>query len=209
MYSMKKYIFFMIIFLSFNLFSNNLLIEGELPMTYNRILKIARIGNPILRQIAKEITDPTSREIKQVIQDMKDTFDDFQGSAVGLAAPQVNFSLKIVIVQVPEVEKTNFKGFPLTVMINPSYKPLSNEIINDYEGCLSIPGFMGLVPRYKDIKYTYLDEDVKIHEEEAHGYLARVIQHETDHVNGILYIDRMKDLSTFGLVEEIQKKRNE
>lgn len=178
-------------------------------MSHSRILKIAEIGNPILRKIAKEIEDPTSEEIKQIIKDMKDTFDDFQGTAAGLAAPQVNFSLKIIIVQVPETEKTNFKGLPLTVMINPSFEPLTQDIVCDYEGCLSIPDYIGKVPRYKDILYTYIDENGKPHKEEAHGYVAKAIQHEIDHVNGILYIDRIEDLTTFGLIEEIQKKHKE
>lgn len=174
-----KYIYFMTLFISFNLFSNNLLVEGSIPMESKmifpkRILKIARIGNPILRQVASDVTDFSSVELKKIIKDLKDTFEDFQGTAVGLAAPQVNISLKIILIQVPEVEKTNYQGIPLTVMINPTYSNITDEIVSDYEGCLSIPGLMGMVPRYKDISYSYQDEDGKIIKQEAHGFFARL-----------------------------------
>lgn len=203
-----KCIKFLLIFACFNVFSNKTPDSGE-EMSYDRILKISRIGNPILRQEAEDVNDILSQEIKNIIQDMKTTFKDFGLTAVGLAAPQINCSLKIMILQIPIIEQKELEGFPLTVMINPQYKPLKEEKSNEYEGCLSIPGFMGLVPRYTDIAYSYQDEEGNLIQGEAHGYLARVFQHEYDHLLGKLYIDRIEDFSTFGLVEEIRKNISE
>ena len=174
-------------------------------MLQDRILKIAKIGNPVLRREAQEVKDISSEEIRNIIRDMKTTFNDYKLDAVGLAAPQVNISLKIIIIQVPKIENEKFEGFPMTVLINPEWKPLSEKKIYDFEGCLSICDYQGIVPRYKEISFSYQNENGDLIQGEAHGYLARVLQHECDHLIGKLYIDRIEDLSSFGLTEEIKK----
>lgn len=202
-----KSFYIALLFACLNLFSQDKT-EEEKKMNYNHILQITKIGNPILRQISEEVTNIFSPEIKSIIRDMKSTFEDLNNTAVGLAAPQVNFPVKIIIIQIPKIESENFDGFPLTVMINPKFTPLSEEKVINYEACLSLPGLRGKVSRYKEISYSYQDEEGKIINGTAKGYFAKVIQHEYDHLIGKLYIDRMEDLSTLGYGKEIKKVKS-
>lgn len=188
------------------------LMESEMRMKHNqgRILKIARMGHPILKEIAQRVKDPLAPEIGQLIQDMEATVKYLNCS--GLAAPQVFSSLRVVIFRVitttdnPAYELTpeyDPEGVPWTVMINPIITPLSQEITLGWESCLSLPGLMGRVPRYHSIQYTYLNQKGEEEKRTAHGFHARVVQHECDHLDGILYCQRMKDTSDFGFKEEI------
>ena len=163
------------------------------------ILKIIRMGHPVLTKKAKEIKDPTSKEVAHIVDDMIATIEDM-GDYAGLAAPQVHISLRIVILT-PNGEP------PLTVMINPTWHHISEEKELGWEGCFSIPDMLGEVPRYRSIKYNYYDLEGKKISKEAHGFHARVVQHECDHLDGILYPQRMKDFSRFGFVKEIVKHR--
>jgi len=177
------------------------------------ILKIARIGHPVLSRTADMVADPTAPDILRLIADMVDTLADAGG--VGLAAPQVHVPKRVVIFHVPESrarEETNGdedesedepEAVPMTVLINPEIEPLDDETSSGVEACLSLPGMMGLVPRYKRIRYKAVTPSGSIIEHEASGFHARVVQHECEHLDGILYPMRMDDLSTFGFSEEM------
>ena len=170
------------------------------------ILKIARMGNPVLQIRAKEISKPRSHEVSQIITFMKDTLEDSKG--VGLAAPQVHVSQRIVIIHINEEVAKEYKCeiVPLTVLINPEITILTEERESDWEGCLSIPGMLGKVPRFTRIRYRALTPKGKMIEKEATGFHARVIQHECDHLDGVLYPMRMDDLTLLGFEEEIRNR---
>jgi peptide deformylase len=161
------------------------------------ILKIAKMGHPLLLQKAKEVRDPTSPEIKKLVNDMFDTLNDLGGSGVGLAAPQVHISLQIVIFEAANENETS-----LITLINPKIEVLTKETSIDWEGCLSVPGLRGKVSRPNKIKYTGLDIEGNKIETIAEGFDARVVQHECDHLFGVLYPQRMKDLSSLQFVSE-------
>ena len=168
-----------------------------------RVLKIARMGHPILSQVAEEI-DPTSEEAKQIVRDMAATLLDY-GEVGGLAAPQVFIPKRILFYNVPKRRGDEFnpEGIPLTVIANVSYEPITDEKVTQLEACLSLPDMAGAVERYKGVSYKYQDMDGNWHEEEAWGYHAKVIQHETDHLEGIMYPQRMTDMSKFGHLTEV------
>ena len=161
------------------------------------ILKIAKMGHPLLLQKAKEVSDPTSPEIKKLVNDMFDTLNDLGGSGIGLAAPQVHVSLQIVIFEAANENETS-----LITLINPKIEVLTKETSIDWEGCLSVPGLRGKVSRPNKIKYTGLDMEGNKIETIAEGFNARVVQHECDHLFGVLYPQRMKDLSSLQFVSE-------
>lgn len=167
------------------------------------ILKIARMGHPVLRMNAAEVADPTDARIHALIADMVETMADAPG--VGLAAPQVHAPLRVVVFRVPGDRTENKEDVPLTALINPEIEPIGEETEEGFEGCLSVPGMTGKVSRYKKIRYRGLGPDGKEIVREAEGYHARVVQHECDHLDGILYPMRMADLSSFGFVDEISR----
>jgi peptide deformylase len=132
----------------------------ETPTYPTRILKIARMGHPILYRKAEEVSDPTDPLIHQHIDDMKATLEDLGAVGTGLAAPQVHLSLRIIFFAVSQNQARDshlLRGIPLTPLINPTYETISEEMESGWEGCLSIPGLRGLVPRFKSIRYTYRD----------------------------------------------------
>ena len=159
------------------------------------ILKIAKMGHPILRQPAEAVVDPSAPEVRSLLAHMKETMVDAQGA--GLAAPQVYVPKRVVIFVVPVSPEDDVEEQDgvLTVLINPTITPLSDEREMGWEGCLSVPGLRGLVPRYRQIQYTGFDQHGGKIEREATGFHARVVQHECDHLDGILYPQRMDDLS--------------
>jgi peptide deformylase len=171
------------------------------------ILKIARMGHPVLKRSADPVADPKAEEIQRLIQDMLDTLADIGGA--GLAAPQVHVPLRLVMFHVPAArmarEGEAAMTVPMTVLINPEITPLTEEKALGVEACLSVPGLAGLVPRYTHIRYRGLDAHGQMIGREARGFHARVVQHECDHLDGILYPMRMTDLSTLGFVEELQR----
>ncbi len=159
------------------------------------IMKIARMGHPILRRPAEAVADPLSDDIQDLIGHMYDTMVDAQGA--GLAAPQIYVPKRVVLFVAPFAAD----GAPddegedlLNVLINPEIEPLSQEMTEDWEGCLSVPGLRGLVPRYRHIRYRGLDQNGDSVNREASGFHARVVQHECDHLDGMLYPQRMNDL---------------
>ena len=175
------------------------------------ILKIARLGHPVLHKkatIIKNLPDPT---IQKLIEDMTETMLDAKG--IGLAGPQVHVSKQVTIFRVPE-EESEVKDEPIkiTVLINPKLSKISDETNNDWEGCLSIPGMSGLVKRFSKIRYEGFDLNGNVINRTAEGLHARAVQHEYDHLMGIMYINRLADSRAFGFSDEIEsfwKKRNE
>jgi peptide deformylase len=167
------------------------------------ILKIARMGHLVLQQKAEEVEDPTASEIHRLINDMNETLDDVGG--IGLAAPQVHEGQRVVIYYEPgRTDEEDAKE--LTVLINPVIKPLDEEVEVGWESCLSLPGLTGAVPRHTHICYTGLTPEGEEFEREAHGFHARVLQHECDHLDGILYPMRMTNMAYFGFAEEMRER---
>ena len=172
------------------------------------ILKIAKMGHPILCKKAKKIEDPTSKDVKILVKDMLETLDDLGGGGVGLAAPQVHVSLQLIIFEVPTDRSETEKNIPLTILINPKIQMLTKKTETDWEGCLSVPGLRGKVERPKKIKYSGFDLNGNKIETIAEGFHARVVQHEYDHLLGILYPQRMKDISSLQFVSEARHTSN-
>ncbi|MCC7048605.1 MAG: peptide deformylase [Alphaproteobacteria bacterium] len=168
------------------------------------ILKIARMGHPVLRRRADEVADPTAPEIRRLAEDMLETMRDAPGT--GLAAPQVHVPLRLVIFEVAEAraEREKSQSVPLTVMVNPVIEPLDDARSLGWEGCLSVPGLAGMVPRSERIRYRFQTLDGDRVEREAEGFHARVVQHECDHLDGMLYPQRMDDLSLLVFTEELK-----
>ena len=163
------------------------------------ILKIAKLGHPVLLKKTKKIIEFSSDSLKKIIYDMSETMIDYKG--IGLAAPQVHLSKKIIIFRNPDIEEKS--KIHITPLINPIFEPLSEEKEDDWEGCLSIPGMQGLVRRYKKISYSGYDIDGNKITNNVEGLHARVIQHEVDHLNGVLYTERLADKKAFGFEREI------
>ena len=171
------------------------------------ILKIAKLGHPVLLKKTNEISNLNDIDLKKIIYDMSETMIDANG--IGLAAPQVHLSHRLFIYRNPDIEEE--EKIKVSVLINPLIENISNETEDDWEGCLSIPGMSGLVRRSKKIKYSAIDLKGEKVSGEVEGLHARVIQHEFDHLNGILYTSRLADKRAFGYSEEIEKfwKKND
>ncbi len=170
------------------------------------LLKIARMGHPVLIGRAEDDADPDARDIRRLVEDMMETMDD--GHGVGLAAPQVHAGRRVIIFKAP-AERTGDEAdasatSALTALINPSFEPLSDEMALGWEGCLSIPGITGAVPRHVRIRYRGTEICGREVEREASGFHARVVQHEIDHLDGVLFPMRMTDLSLLSFNEELR-----
>ena len=165
------------------------------------ILKIARMGHPVLARRAEPVSDPSAPEIRRLVADMVETMIDANGA--GLAAPQVHVPLRLVVFQAPEgradpglSEDERFDHTaPLTVLVNPEIEIVGPELEGGWEGCLSVPGLRGFVERPYHIRYRGFDHECRAVARTAKGFHARVVQHECDHLDGILYPSRMNDLS--------------
>ena len=165
------------------------------------ILKIARMGHPVLKRRATEVPDPTAPAIRRLVDDMVETMTDAGGA--GLAAPQVHVPLRVVVFHVPPGRSG--ETVALTVLVNPVVEILTDDRVSDFEGCLSVPGFVGVVPRATRVRYRAVGLDGVAFEREAEGFHARVVQHECDHLDGILYPQRMTDMRLFGYVDEVKR----
>ncbi len=164
------------------------------------ILKVARMGHPVLRGKAREIAPEGfgSPELAGFIGDLIETMQEYAG--VGLAAPQVHEGLRLFVMQTdPDDEAT------LRVVVNPKLTPLGNEDWEDWEGCLSIPDIHGRVPRNDRVRLEALDAQGQAYAEELEGFAARVCQHEYDHLDGLIFFDRMRDFSTLCFGEEYRR----
>jgi peptide deformylase len=173
------------------------------------ILKIARMGHPVLAGTASPVADPTDPEIRRLVGDMIQTMEDADGA--GLAAPQVHIPLRIVVFQAPgeraEDGLSDDESFdrtaPLTVLINPVIEIADPNLEGGWEGCLSVPGLRGWVERPRAVRYAGLDLAGNRVVRAATGFHARVVQHECDHLDGILYPSRMRDMSKLFFESEI------
>lgn len=161
---------------------------------------VRKMGDPVLLQRAAEVDQFDTPELHALIQDMHDTMEAMDGA--GIAAPQIGVSLRVVIFGVgknpryPDAEQV-----PYTVLINPKLTPLGSEMEDGWEGCLSVPGLRGIVPRHARLHYTGLDQYGNVIDRIASGFHARVVQHECDHLDGILYPMRIKDLRNLGYTD--------
>jgi peptide deformylase len=170
------------------------------------ILKVARLGHPILRSKAKPIDpkDITSAPIQKLIDDMLDTMSEYHG--IGLAAPQVHEQLRVFVALLdagrPEGDDTQSEP---AVLINPELTRVGDETIEDWEGCLSIPDIRGQVPRAREIKVRAFDRKGERLEFNARDFTARVIQHETDHLDGVLFFDRMRSFQSLTFLDEYSR----
>jgi len=165
------------------------------------ILKIARMGHPVLAKRAQAVADPAAPEIRRLVADMVETMIDANGA--GLAAPQVHVPLRVVVFQAPdersdpdlsEAERFDHTA-PLTILVNPEIEVLEPALEGGWEGCLSVPGLRGYVERPFHIRYRGFDQGGKPVSRIAKGFHARVVQHECDHLDGILYPQRMRDMT--------------
>ena len=161
---------------------------------------VRKMGDSVLLQRAAEVEAFDTPELHALIQDMHDTMEAMDGA--GIAAPQIGVSLRVVIFGVgknpryPDAEQV-----PYTVLINPKLKPLGDEMEEGWEGCLSVPGLRGIVPRFARLHYTGFDQYGNAIDRIASGFHARVVQHECDHLDGILYPMRIKDLRNLGYTD--------
>lgn len=176
------------------------------------ILKIARMGHPILRARAADVPDPTAPEVSRLVDAMIETMEDADGT--GLAAPQVHMPWRIVVYKVEadrmadeEEEGIGEGGVPLTVLINPVITPIGEDTNVGFEACLSVPGMAGPVRRFNRVHVTYQTLEGEEIGFDADDFHARVIQHECDHLDGILYPSRIEDMSQFGFVEELSRNQ--
>lgn len=165
------------------------------------IRPVLRMGDSRLLRVALPVSDFTSPELADLLQDLRDTMAHLDGA--GLAAPQIGVNLRVVIFGSDEINPRYPDAAPVpgTVLINPVLTPLADEVEVGWEGCLSVPGLRGSVPRWNKLRYAGFDEHGRHFEREVDGFHARVVQHECDHLDGILYPMRMKDFSQFGFVE--------
>jgi peptide deformylase len=162
------------------------------------ILKVARMGHPVLRTRARalEPSELKSPAIQRLIDDMLETMKEYQG--IGLAAPQVHEGVRLFVAGSLDEEH----GFPLTILANPEITIVGPDVVEDWEGCLSIPDVRGRVPRARQIQVRALDRQGRKVELKVSGFTARVMQHETDHLDGVLFLDRMKSFESLTFLEE-------
>jgi peptide deformylase len=170
------------------------------------ILKVARLGHPVLRQQAEPVAPEAIRSagVQQFIDDMIETMREYDGA--GLAANQVHVPRQIAVIEVQQNPRyPEAPEIPLTVVINPVVTPLTEETEEGWEGCLSVPDMRGAVPRYTAVRLDCLDREGNAVSVVAKDFFARVIQHETDHLNGIVYVDRIRDMRTLSHIAEWQR----
>jgi len=159
------------------------------------ILKVAVLGNPVLRVPAEPVKNIQAPDIQRLIDDMIETMREYRGA--GLAAPQVHRPLQIALIEAEEDRNGREESSrPLTVLINPRVVPLTDQMIEDWEGCLSLPDLRGKVPRYTEIEVQAHDRRGRSLHLRVNNFFARAIQHECDHLNGIVFLDRMKSFDT-------------
>jgi peptide deformylase len=160
------------------------------------------MGHPLLRQEAAPVTEFGTTQLRTLIVDMEDTMRAYSGA--GLAAPQIGVSLRVVMFEVRENPRyPNVAPIPLTVLVNPKLTPLDRETEDGWEGCLSVPGMRGLVSRYRRLHYRAFTPDGVMIEGKVEGFHARVVQHEADHLYGVLYPQRLKDIKSFGFEDAL------
>jgi peptide deformylase len=176
------------------------------------ILKVARIAHPVLRSPARPVPKEAFRDrlFQKLVDDMRETMYEYEG--VGLAAPQVHEGLRLAVIEVPGKDDRSEAEVPFMVLVNPVVIPLGDERENGWEGCLSIPDLRGVVARLTRLRLDALDRDGKPYSREASGFFARVVQHECDHLDGNVYLDRMEGMRSLTFIKEMEdhlKKQEE
>jgi peptide deformylase len=169
------------------------------------ILKVARIGHPAVRAAGRVVSprELLSAELQRLIDDMIETMHEYDG--VGLAAPQVHVGMKLAVIEVAFDDERSREAVPLMVLVNPRVRILEQEMVDGWEGCLSIPGLRGVVPRARRLHLDALDRHGTAYSLEASDFFARVIQHECDHLEGSVYLDRMAGLRTLSFIREFER----
>ena len=163
---------------------------------------VLRIGHPLLLQPAAAVREFNTPSLQALIRDMLDTLREANGA--GLAAPQIGVLQRVVVFEVKDNPRyPGREPIPLTILVNPRITPLGEDTEEDWEGCLSVPGMRGWVPRHRRVRYTACDAEGRPLAREVEGFHARVVQHECDHLDGVLYPQRIRDLRKFGFEEEL------
>lgn len=166
---------------------------------------IVRMGAERLSKASLPVEAFGTKELDDLIKDMQDTMRSKKG--VGIAAPQIGCYQRVIMFGFDHSDRyPNEKPVPFTILINPTIEVISTEMINRWEGCLSVPGLRGLVPRHQKIKYTGFDQQGNPVSGVAEGFHARIIQHECDHINGVLFPERIEDMHCFGFEEEVWER---
>ncbi len=170
------------------------------------ILKVSRLGHPVLRAVAQAVAPEriSTPEFQRLLDDMVDTMREYNG--VGLAAPQIHLPLRVAVLEVERHPRyPEMPPVPLMFLVNPALAPLERDTLEDWEGCLSIPELRGIVPRYRRLRVTALGRRGEALDFVASDFHARVIQHENDHLNGEVYLDRMPNLRSLAFLGEWQR----
>jgi len=169
------------------------------------ILKVARIGHPVIRTPAEPVseTELASAEFQRLVDEMVVTMHEYDG--VGLAGPQVHVPRRVAVIEVRGSDERTEAAVPLTVLVNPVVTPLGEARVTGWEGCLSVPGLRGLVPRAERVRLEARDREGRPYVAEASGFFARVIQHECDHLDGMVYLDRMEDMRSLSFLRELHR----
>ena len=166
------------------------------------IQKVLKMGDPMLLQVAAPVANFDSPALHELLSDMRDTMAALSGA--GIAAPQIGVSQQVVIFGIDHNPRyPDAEAVPFTVLINPTLEFIGDELEDGWEGCLSVPGMRGIVPRYKQLRYRGFDEKGQVIDRSVSDFHARVVQHECDHLIGMLYPMRIKDFRNFGFVDTL------
>ncbi|MEK7383131.1 MAG: peptide deformylase [Elusimicrobiota bacterium] len=170
------------------------------------VRKVTLLGRPVLRKVLRRLKpdEIRSAEVQRLVREMAVTMREYDG--VGIAGNQVGEDLSVFVMGLPKGTKRHQDGIGLTVVFNPEIRPLADETEEDWEGCLSVPDLRGPVMRFKKLELTGLGLDGKAFKKVYEGFPARVVQHETDHLNGLVYLDRMDGLKSLGYMSEMGRK---
>ena len=171
-----------------------------------KVLKVREVGDPILNKISDEVDIKNIDEyILDIIEDLKSTLEF--GTGLGIAAPQIGINKRIIVVGAKKenIKYNDAEEIPVTAMINPTWIKLSKETDIQYEGCMSVPSIRGRVERYKNIELTYYNEKGEKIVKQLNGFLARLVQHECDHLDGIVFLERVKEKNGFATIDNINK----
>lgn len=166
------------------------------------IRQVLKMGNPLLAEPSHPVTDFSSPDLQTLVQDLKDTMLAEDGA--GIAAPQIGVLWRVVMFEVNDNPRyPDAEQVPLTILCNPVITPLGDERVAAWEGCLSVPGMRGVVARYHSVNYKGYTPEGELIDRDVSGFHARVVQHECDHLDGILYPQRISDMRLFGFLDEL------
>jgi len=168
------------------------------------VKQVLRMGHPFLQQVSKPVKEFNTPQLHTLIQDMFDTMDAYEG--VGLAAPQIGIDLRVVVFGINQNKRyPDADSIPMTVLINPVLRAIGDDATLGWEGCLSVPGLRGEVSRAHQLHYSGFDAQGNRFERQVRDFHARVVQHEVDHLDGILYPSKIQNMNNFGFSEEISE----